>query len=108
MTLKKSFDLPVFQGCFSIIKSKELFNFVTGLTNFELGFFFCLFVLNPALKDFELPQIFKERGVGRQSPSKKKTLEQTQREQTAASAPCVHDLCARLPAGQLEVLTVNI
>ena len=56
------------------------------------GFFVCLFFLNPALKDFELPQIFKERGVGRQSPSKKKVWNKP-RESKQQPQPSVFMIC---------------
>ena len=87
-----------------MIKSKELFNFVTGLTNFKL---FCFF-FNPALKDFKLPQIFKERGVGRQSPSKKQVWKKPRESKQQLQPSVFTCLCARHPAGHLELLTINI
>ena len=69
---------------------------------------FFFFFFNPALTDFELPQIFKERGVGRQSPSKKEVWNKPRESKQQLQLSVFMYLCARHPAGHLELLTINI
>ena len=67
MTLKKSFHPPVFQGFFSIIKSKELFNFVTYST-FKVRWGGCQEI--PFIQDKEQQLCFAGAAVKRYPMSK--------------------------------------